>query len=182
MPERSPALVCTSTSFAVGSTMTACPRKPRVLVTASAVGWYGSRGDQTLDEKSGPGHDFLAEVCVAWERESSAAAEELGLRVVQIRTGVVLDKDGGALAKMLPPFKLGVGGPVAGGDQYLPWIHADDLVALYLRALDDPSWSGPYNGAAPEPVRKMRKSSTVLSGNAARIASSSSFTFSGCLV
>lgn len=124
---------------------------PRTLVASSAVGYYGKHGDERVPETTAAGSDFLADVCVAWERESSAAAE-LGLRVVQIRTGVVLDKNGGALEKMLPPFKLGVGGPVAGGDQYLPWIHVDDLVSLYLKALDDPSWSGPYNGAAPEPV------------------------------
>jgi uncharacterized protein (TIGR01777 family) len=124
---------------------------PRTLVASSAVGYYGKHGDEPVPESSPAGSDFLADVCVAWERESSAASE-LGLRVVQIRTGVVLDASGGALAKMLPPFKLGVGGPVAGGDQYLPWIHVDDLVALYLKALDDPSWSGPYNGSAPEPV------------------------------
>jgi uncharacterized protein (TIGR01777 family) len=124
---------------------------PSVLVASSAVGYYGKHGDEPVPESSPAGSDFLADVCVAWERESSAAAE-LGLRVVQIRTGVVLDKNGGALQKMLPPFKLGVGGPVAGGDQYLPWIHVDDLVSLYLKALDDPTWSGPYNGAAPEPV------------------------------
>lgn len=124
---------------------------PSVLVASSAVGYYGKHGSEPLPESTPPGSDFLAGVCVAWERESSAATE-LGLRVVQIRTGVVLDKNGGALEKMLPPFKLGVGGPVAGGGQYLPWIHVDDLVSLYLKALDDPSWSGPYNGAAPEPV------------------------------
>jgi uncharacterized protein (TIGR01777 family) len=90
-------------------------------------------------------------VCLAWEREADAASA-LGARVVKIRTGVVLDKNGGALKTMLPPFRLGAGGPVAGGGQYLPWIHADDLVGMYLRALDDPSWSGAYNGSAPEPV------------------------------
>jgi uncharacterized protein len=125
---------------------------PRTLVASSAVGYYGKHGDERVPESTPAGSDFLADVCVAWERESSAAASKLGMRVVQIRTGVVLDKDGGALAKMLPPFKLGVGGPVAGGDQYLPWIHVDDLVGLYLKALDDPSWSGAYNGSAPEPV------------------------------
>jgi uncharacterized protein (TIGR01777 family) len=124
---------------------------PKALVASSAVGYYGKHGAERIPESTPAGSDFLAEVCIAWERESSAAAE-LGLRVVQVRTGVVLDKDGGALAKMLPPFKLGVGGPVAGGDQYLPWIHVDDLVGIYLKALDDESWSGPYNGAAPEPV------------------------------
>lgn len=125
--------------------------RPRTLVSSSAVGYYGKHGDERVPESSPAGDDFLAGVCVAWEREADAATA-LGLRVVSIRTGVVLDKDGGALKTMLPPFKLGVGGPVAGGAQYLPWIHVDDLVGLYLHALGDPSWSGPYNGAAPEPV------------------------------
>ncbi|HWH96356.1 MAG TPA: TIGR01777 family oxidoreductase [Baekduia sp.] len=124
---------------------------PRTLVSASAVGYYGGHGDEPVPESAPPGDDFLAGVCVAWEREADAAAD-LGARVVKIRTGVVLDKSGGALAKMLPPFQMGAGGPVAGGRQYLPWIHVDDLVGLYLQALDDPSWAGAYNGAAPEPV------------------------------
>jgi uncharacterized protein len=125
--------------------------RPTALVSSSAVGYYGKHGDEPVTESSPPGDDFLAGVCVAWEREADAAAT-LGLRVVKIRTGVVLDAGGGALKTMLPPFKLGVGGPVAGGGQYLPWIHVDDLVALYVRALDDRSWSGAYNGSAPEPV------------------------------
>jgi uncharacterized protein (TIGR01777 family) len=124
----------------------------KTLVSSSAVGYYGKHGDEPVPESTPAGADFLAGVCVAWEREAEVAATELGLRVVKIRTGVVLDKDGGALKTMLPPFKLGAGGPVAGGAQYLPWIHADDLVALYLRALDDPTWAGAYNAAAPEPV------------------------------
>ena len=125
--------------------------RPAALISASAVGWYGrDRGDDRLPESEPAGDDFLAAVCEAWEREA-AAAEALGVRVVRLRTGIVLDKDGGALEKMLPPFKLGVGGPVAGGRQYLPWIHLDDLVALYLAALDG-DWSGPFNGSAPEPV------------------------------
>jgi uncharacterized protein (TIGR01777 family) len=124
-----------------------------VLVSASAVGYYGKRGDERVPESSPAGDDFLARVCVAWEREADAAADGPGHpRVVKIRTGVVLDANGGALAKMLPPFKLGAGGPVAGGNQYLPWIHVDDLVSLYLHAATDASWSGAYNGAAPEPV------------------------------
>jgi uncharacterized protein len=125
--------------------------RPRVLVSASAVGYYGHRGDERLDEDATPGDDFLAQVCVGWEREANAAAEA-GVRVVTVRTGVVLDKSGGALAKMLPPFRLGVGGPVAGGRQYLPWIHIDDLVGIYLAAVDNENWSGPVNAAAPEPV------------------------------
>jgi uncharacterized protein (TIGR01777 family) len=125
--------------------------RPGTLVSSSAVGIYGSRGDEELDEDSAPGTGFLAEICVAWEREADAA-RELGLRVVTPRTGVVLDKDGGALAKMLPFFRLGAGGPVAGGRQWLPWIHADDILGLYLAALDDPRFDGPVNATA-EPVR-----------------------------
>jgi uncharacterized protein (TIGR01777 family) len=125
--------------------------RPRALISSSAVGYYGKHGDEEVTEATPPGEDFLASVCVEWERRADAAAE-LGLRVVKIRTGVVLDPDGGALAKMLFPFKAGVGGPVAGGDQYLPWIHVEDLVGLYLRAIDDESWSGAVNGTAPTPV------------------------------
>jgi uncharacterized protein (TIGR01777 family) len=128
--------------------------RPRALVSASAVGYYGSRGDERLDEDAAPGDDFLAEVCVAWEREANAAVNMSPPtpRVVTVRTGVVLDRSGGALEKMLPPFKLGVGGPVAGGRQYLPWIHIDDLVGIYVAAIDNDAWSGPVNAAAPEPV------------------------------
>ena len=125
--------------------------RPRVLVSSSAVGYYGPHGDEPLDEQTPAGSDFLAEVCVTWEREAQRAAE-LGLRVVNVRTGVVLARGGGALAKMLPFFKLGVGGPVAGGDQYMPWIHVDDVVGIYLAALDGEDWIGPVNASAPEPV------------------------------
>jgi hypothetical protein len=125
--------------------------RPGALISSSAVGWYGPRGDERVTEDAPAGDDFLAQVCAAWEREA-AHAEELGVRVVRIRTGVVLDKGGGALAKMLPFFKLGLGGPVAGGRQYMPWIHVDDLVRLYLTALDEAAWSGPINATAPEPV------------------------------
>jgi uncharacterized protein len=125
--------------------------RPRVLVSASAVGFYGPHGAEPIDEQAPPGDDFLAGVCVAWEREAQRAGE-LGLRVVSVRTGVVLARGGGALAKMLPFFKLGVGGPVAGGDQYLPWIHVDDVVGIYLAALDGEDWHGPVNATAPDPV------------------------------
>lgn len=131
--------------------ITASDPKPNVLISSSAVGYYGKHGDEKLPEATPAGSDFLAEVCVAWEREAEAA-EALGLRVVRIRTGVVLDAGGGALKTMLPPFKLGIGGPVAGGAQYMPWIHVHDIVGLYLKALDDERWSGAYNGSAPEPV------------------------------
>jgi uncharacterized protein len=129
----------------------AADARPGVLVSSSAVGWYGARGDERVDEDVPAADDFLAEACAAWEREA-AAAEALELRVVRVRTGIVLDRHGGALAKMLPFFKLGVGGPVAGGGQWMPWIHLDDVVGIYLQALDDPAWSGPVNATAPEPV------------------------------
>ena len=125
--------------------------RPRVLVSSSAVGYYGDHGDERLDEQTPAAGDFLAEVCVIWEREALRAADH-GLRVVTIRTGVLLDQGGGALEKMLPFFKLGVGGPVAGGAQYMPWIHVDDVVGLYLAALDGDAWEGPVNASAPEPV------------------------------
>jgi uncharacterized protein len=125
--------------------------RPRVLVSASAVGYYGACGDERLDEDALPGAGFLAGVCEAWERAAAAAAG-LGVRTVTLRTGVLLDRADGALARMLPPFRLGVGGPVAGGHQYISWIAPDDLVRMYLTALDNQEWSGPFNATAPEPV------------------------------
>jgi uncharacterized protein (TIGR01777 family) len=125
--------------------------RPGVLVASSAVGYYGPHGDERVDETTPPGDDFLASVCVAWEREAARAAQ-LGLRVVHVRTGVVLDREGGALSKMLPFFRLGIGGPVAGGRQYLSWVHRDDIVGIQLAALDGESWSGPVNATAPEPA------------------------------
>jgi hypothetical protein len=124
--------------------------RPKALISASAVGYYGHRPDP-IDEDAPPGDDVLADVCVAWEREADKA-QELGLRVVKVRTGVVLDRHGGALKTMLLPFRLGVGGPVAGGRQPMPWIHYEDVVGIYLRAIDDAAWSGPVNATAPEPV------------------------------
>lgn len=129
----------------------AADEPPRVLVSSSAVGYYGEHGAEPVPESTPAGDDFLARVCVAWEHEARAAAER-AVRVAVVRTGVVLDAAGGALAKMLPFFRAGVGGPVAGGRQYLPWIHADDVVGIYLTALDDDAWDGPVNAAAPEPV------------------------------
>jgi uncharacterized protein len=129
----------------------AAEERPRALISSSAIGYYGPHGDERLDEDTPPGSDFLAEVCVIWEREARQAAG-LGVRVVTVRTGVVLDKEGGALQKMLPFFKLGVGGPVAGGDQYMAWIHLDDVIGIYLAALDGDGWQGPVNATAPEPV------------------------------
>ena len=125
------------------------PDRPKTLVSMSAIGYYGARGDEPVDESEPAGEDFLAEVVKAWEAEAGKAAA-LGVRVATARTGVVLAPDGGALAKMLPPFKLGVGGPVAGGRQYVPWVHLDDVVGALLFLLD--GGEGPYNVTAPEPV------------------------------
>ena len=129
----------------------AAPRQ-RVLVSQSASGRYGARGEEPVDESEPAAtDDFLAGVVVEWEAEA-ARAEELGVRVVFARTGVVLSEAGGALARMLPFFKLGVGGPVAGGRQYVPWIHLDDEVAALLFMLDQDAAEGPFNVCAPEPV------------------------------
>jgi uncharacterized protein (TIGR01777 family) len=125
--------------------------RPRVLVSQSAVGFYGARGDEPVDESEPPGDDFLSQVTVGWEEEAQRA-EELGVRVARTRTGVVLAREGGALKRMLPPFKLGLGGPVGSGRQYMPWIHMDDVVGALLHCLDTDAASGPVNVTAPEPV------------------------------
>jgi uncharacterized protein (TIGR01777 family) len=122
-----------------------------VLVNASAIGIYGPRGDEELTEETPPGDDFLARLCIDWEKEARAV-EQAGVRSVQVRVGVVLDKQGGALAKLLTPFKLFVGGPVGSGRQYMAWIHHEDMAGLFLFALDNAACSGPLNGTAPNPV------------------------------
>jgi uncharacterized protein (TIGR01777 family) len=124
--------------------------RPKVLVSQSAAGLYGPRGDERLSEEAAAGDDFLARTVREWEAEALAAAR-LGLRVVVTRTGVVLSPEGGALEKMLPFFKLGIGGPVAGGEQYVPWIHLDDVVGALVASIDG-ELSGPVNVNAPEPV------------------------------
>ena len=124
--------------------------RPSVLVSQSATGFYGPSDDRELDERADAGGDFLAGVVRAWEAEASAAASML--RVAQTRTGVVLSTRGGAIARMLPFFRLGVGGPVAGGHQYLSWIHLDDVVGGLLFAIEDSRVSGPVNLTSPEPV------------------------------
>ena len=131
--------------------ITAASRRPSVLVSGSAVGYYGDRADELLAEDSDPGSGFLAELCREWETEARGA-DALGLRVAVLRTGVVLGRGGGALAQMLPPFKLGVGGPIGSGRQYLPWIHLRDMVAVIVAALGDDRVRGPINGVAPEAV------------------------------
>jgi len=127
-------------------------KRPSVLIGSSAVGFYGNRGDEELDEGSPPGTGFLPEICQAWEAEV-ARASELGMRAVRLRTGIVLSTKGGALAKMLLPFKLGLGGPVGSGSQWMSWIHIDDVVGGYHFALHHSDLSGAANLTAPQPVR-----------------------------
>ena len=124
---------------------------PRVLISSSAVGYYGPRGDEVVQESEPQGRGFLCEVCADWEREA-IVAEALGIRVVRLRTGIVLDRSGGALKQMLGPFKAGLGGPIAGGNHFMPWIHVDDVVAMTLSALDSAQWVGPFNATAPTPA------------------------------
>jgi len=129
--------------------MRARSQPPRTLVSASASGYYGSRGDEPLSEESAPGGDFLARVCVDWEFEARKAGE-FGVRVVWMRQGIVLGRDGGALAAMLPPFKLGVGGPLGSGAQWWPWIHIEDDVALFMLAIDREDLAGAMNAVSPD--------------------------------
>jgi uncharacterized protein (TIGR01777 family) len=124
--------------------------KPSVLVSASAIGFYGDREDEVLTESSGPGSGFLADVCQQWEAEADRAAA-LGVRVAKLRIGFVLGKDGGALAQMLPIFRTGLGGPLGSGKQWMPWIHADDVTNLFVHAVEEPV-SGVWNATAPNPV------------------------------
>lgn len=128
----------------------AMKRPPEALISASAVGYYGSRGDEILKESDAPAKDWLAEVCVEWEREAGAAAQG-GTRVVTIRTGLVLDPRGGALQQMLPPFRLGGGARLGSGRQWMPWIHLADLASLFQFVVETPV-RGPFNGVSPNPV------------------------------
>ncbi|HVX20254.1 MAG TPA: TIGR01777 family oxidoreductase [Acidimicrobiales bacterium] len=123
---------------------------PRVLVSASAVGWYGDRGDEVLTEDAGPGRGFLADLCQAWEREAEAAAGSM--RVVRLRSGVVLSGDGGALGRQLPLFRLGLGGRLGSGRQYVSWISLADHLGVVRAAIDDDRLAGPVNATAPRPV------------------------------
>ena len=133
------------------SAMRSLQHKPYALISSSAVGYYGERGDDVLTEGEKPGTDFLAEVCKDWEREASRA-REFGLRVVPIRTATVLGRNGGALKEMLKPFRLGIGGTFGNGKQWMSWIHVDDLVRMYLFAADSATLSEPLNGSSPHPV------------------------------
>ena len=129
----------------------ALERRPRTLVSQSAVGYYGDRGADPVDEDDGPGSSFDAEVTQAWE-QAARELDKTGVRLVIVRTANVLAHGGGVLKELLTPFKLGVGGPLAGGNQYFPWIHLEDEIGILLWALDDEQVTGVINGAAPEPV------------------------------
>lgn len=132
----------------------------RTLLAASAVGFYGDRGDESLDESAPAGSGFLADVCVAWERESSRASE-LGIRVVQHRIGVVLAREGGALPRIRRAFMLGAGGRLGSGEQFFPWIHLDDVAGLFAFALENSAVVGPLNTVAPHPVRNRELTETL---------------------
>lgn len=124
----------------------------RTFVQSSGIGFYGDTGDREVDESAAPGADFLSQVCVAWE-SGAAPAAAAGIRTVALRLGVVLAREGGALARMVTPFRFGVGGPIGSGRQFFPWIHIDDAVGLFLHALDTPAMTGAVNAIAPELVR-----------------------------
>jgi uncharacterized protein len=134
------------------ATLARLEHKPRVLVCASAIGYYGDRADTELDETTAPGEGFLADVCRAWEAEAEVAAAH-GIRVVRARLGVVLAASGGALGRMLTPFRLGLGGALGNGKQWMSWIHLEDVVGLLLHAAGSAQLSGPINVVGPDPVR-----------------------------
>jgi uncharacterized protein (TIGR01777 family) len=144
----------------IARAVASAPTRPRVLVSGSAVGIYGDRGDELLDETSPPGDDFLARLAVEWEASARPAADA-GVRVVHPRTGIVLSPRGGALARMLPPFRLGVGGPTGSGHQWMSWIALDDMVEALLFALRTEALAGPVNLTAPEPVRNAELTTTL---------------------
>lgn len=141
----------TRSTILLAEAIAAASAPPKVFVSASAIGFYGSRGDTRLDEAATAGEGFLADVCVAWEA-AAEPARRAGVRVVHPRIGVVLSSEGGALEKMLTPFKLGMGGRIGSGRQYMPWISLRDVVGILLLGLDDASISGPLNATAPEPA------------------------------
>ena len=140
--------------------MSALPKKPSVLVNASAIGIYGARGEEALDENASTGEGFLASVCKDWEAEA-VKARSLGMRVVLMRTGVVFGKNGGALKKMLPVFKLGLGGKLGSGKQYMSWIHVDDLASMYVQAVEDNTMNGQYNAVSPYPITNAEFTKTL---------------------
>ncbi len=144
----------------VARTIAAMATPPKVFVSGSAIGYYGDGGDAWLSEGHAPGTDFLASVCVAWERAADAA-RDAGVRVVHARTGIVLATSGGALAKLLPPFKLGLGGPVGTGRQFMSWITRADMVRALLAMIDDASLQGAVNAVSPQPVTNAEFAQTL---------------------
>jgi hypothetical protein len=149
----------TATKNLVAGIAAAGPR-PRVLVSQSAVGYYGDRGDDVVDEDSEPGSGFASEVPVRWEA-AAREVEDLGVRLAIVRTAPVLDRRGGLLKRLLLPFKLGLGGPIAGGDQYLPWVHIDDEIGILIWALDNEKVTGVVNASAPEQVTNREFTKTL---------------------
>jgi uncharacterized protein len=148
------------TTKALIGAMFAHPRPGKLLINASAVGYYGTHtGEQTVTEKSPPGRDYLAKLCQDWEAEAMTAAEA-GIRTVILRSGIVLG-EGGTLERMLPPFKAFTGGPLGDGRQWVPWIHIDDEVGLIQFAIDNPLMQGPVNAVAPNPVRMQEFAETL---------------------
>ena len=135
----------------LAETLASLKDKPKVLVSASAIGFYGDRGEEVLHEESASGEDFLSEVCREWEK-AALAASQAGIRVVHLRIGIVLSPEGGALAQMLTPFKFGLGGPIGGGKQYMSWVALDDVVGIIKHALTHEEVRGPVNTVAPHPV------------------------------
>ncbi|MDQ3746897.1 MAG: TIGR01777 family oxidoreductase [Acidobacteriota bacterium] len=144
----------------LAETLAGLSEKPRVLVSASATGFYGDRGEEVLHEESASGEDFLSEVCREWEK-ATLAASQAGIRVVHLRIGFVLSAEGGGLPKMLTPFKLGVGGRVGSGRQYISWLTLDELVAIIRRALEDEHLRGPVNAVAPSAVTNLEFTKTL---------------------
>jgi uncharacterized protein (TIGR01777 family) len=144
----------------LSETLTKLKRPPRVLVSASAIGFYGDRGDEVLREASPPGHGFLPAVCVGWE-SATERAEKHGLRVVHLRFGIILSARGGALGKMLIPFRLGLGGPVGSGRQYWSWVAIDDAVGAIQHALAKEDMRGPVNVVAPQPATNLEFTRTL---------------------
>ena len=139
------------TTQALVTYLTRMDHKPALMISGSAIGYYGDHCDELLDEQAEPGNGFASQLCIDWEQEASHA-ESLGIRTCYLRTGVVLGRNGGALAKMLPGFKLGLGGPMGKGTQWMSWIHINDLIGIILYAIEHNSVQGPINATAPNPV------------------------------
>jgi len=144
----------------LGDALANLANRPKTFICASAIGIYGNRGDEILTETSAPGSDFLADVCVEWEKATALATEQ-GIRVVNARFGVILDKNGGALKKMLPPFRMGVGGKIGSGKQWMSWIALDDVVGALKFALGNETLRGPVNFVAPNPVTNAEFTKTL---------------------